>query len=344
MANINVQTVATRRGGLDVLELREIERPRPGPGQALIKVEAAGVAFADVLIREGLYPGIGPYPRPLGYDFVGRVEALGPGVESPPVGARVAALTVTGAAATRIVWPAADLVRAPDHADPAEAVALVLNYVTAHQMMTRVAGLEPGAACLFHGGGGGVGAAFLKLARLQGIKVYATASAGKRPFVESLGGVAIDYASEDFVARLAAEAPGGVRAAFDPLGGASWKRSFSTLGLGGVLVCFGAQNAAPGGRARLTAMAGAALGQPRYTPLDLLSGSRTVAGYNIALRKEGRPDEFRADLAHLFSLLADQRLKPAIAARLPLSEVRRAHEMMGAHAAQGKIVLIPEGA
>lgn len=342
MAINNRVLIARRRGGPAVLEVLEEPAPRPGPLEALVEIEAAGVAFADVLIREGLYPGIGPYPRRIGYDCVGHIAALGSDVEGWAVGDRVAALTVTGAAARLLAWPARDLTRVPTELDAAEAVALVLNYVTAEQMLSRIAGLGPGRTALVHGGGGGVGAALLELARLEEVRCWATASAGKHALVSRLGGRPIDYRTEDFVARLAHEAPSGVDAVFDPIGGAHWKRSFQTLGPGGVLVAYGFQAAAPGGRMAALSAATAAVQQPRYAPLDLLSASRVVAGYNITIRKQGRPEEFRFDLARLFNRLARAELHPVIAGRIPLSQAREAHAKMGSGQVAGKLVIIPD--
>lgn len=338
----NKALVAMQRGGPSVLRLVKEERPAPKAGQVLIEVEAAGVAFADVLIREGLYPGVGPFPRRLGYDFVGRVIAHGPRTETPAIGARVAALTVTGACARYIAWPSEDLVPVPEELDAAEAVALVLNYVTAEQMLARVAGLGPRRTALVHGGGGGVGTALLELARLSRVRVWATASAGKHKLVSALGATPIDYTAEDFTARIRAEAHGGVDAVFDPIGGAHWRRSFDCLAEGGVLVAYGLQAAAPKGRMQVLSTLAAALGQPRFGPLDLLGGSKTVAGYNIALRKKSRPEEFRADLAHLFERLHRKELHPIIAERLLLSLAPRAHELMGSGRVAGKLVIIPD--
>lgn len=339
---INRVLIARKRGGPNVLEILEERPPIPGPLDALIEVEAAGIAFADVLIREGLYPGVGPFPRRLGYDFVGRIKKLGEDVQGWAVGDRVAGLTVTGSAARFLAWPARDLTKVPEELDAGAAVALVLNYVTAWQMLGRVADLGPGRSALVHGGGGGVGAAILELAKLEEVRCWATASTGKHALVERLGARPIDYAAEDFVARLAREAPKGVDGVFDPIGGAHWKRSFRTLATGGVLVAYGLQAAAPSGRMKAMAAASAALGQPRYAPLDLLGTSRVVAGYNITERKKARPDEFRFDLARLLNRLARQELHPIIAGRVPLSRAAEAHALMGSGQVQGKLVIIPD--
>ncbi|MEJ0071195.1 MAG: alcohol dehydrogenase catalytic domain-containing protein [Pseudomonadota bacterium] len=158
------QIVIARRGGPDVLTLVEGPVPQPGPNQLRLRVLAAGVAFADVLMREGLYPGMPRYPFAPGYDVVGTIDSVGPGVDAGwQRGQRVAALTVTGGYARYILVPADDCVAVPDAVDAAAAVSLVLNYLTAYQMLHRVAAVTAGARILVHGAAGGAGSALVEL-------------------------------------------------------------------------------------------------------------------------------------------------------------------------------------
>jgi len=219
-------------------------------------------------------------------------------------------------------------------------VALVLNYVTAWQMLERNTGVGTDDAVLVHGAAGGVGTALLEICRLRNVRVFGTASPGKHDLVAALGGIPIDYAKEDFVARVRSETGGlGVDAAFDHLGGAHLKRSFAALRATGVLVAYGGLSAFKGGRLNLINGVRMLITQPQFKPLDLLSANKAVVGFDIAGRRRVRPDWFAADLKEIFVLAQVGALQPIIASRLPLSRAREAHEMLGGSNVRGKIIL-----
>jgi NADPH2:quinone reductase len=194
----NARMVLTGLGGPEVLKCVEEHLPKPGAGEVRVKILAAGIAFADVLMRRGLYPGTPKFPFTPGYDLVGNIDALGDAVSQFVIGQRVAALTMIGGYSRYTVVPAGRLVPVPDGLDPAEAVSLVLNYVTAYQMLHRVAKLREGQRVLIHAAAGGVGTAALQLGRLAGLEMFGTASKAKHQLVASLGATPIDYRSESF--------------------------------------------------------------------------------------------------------------------------------------------------
>jgi NADPH:quinone reductase-like Zn-dependent oxidoreductase len=331
--------VVRRRGGPDALELERVPVPRPGPGEVVVRMQAAGVAYADVMMREGLYPGVG-LPVTPGYDVVGTVEAVGEGVADLAPGQAVAALTVFGSYARHVRVPAAHAVPIPDGLDPAEAVSLVLNYLTAFQMLHRSAHVSPGDSILVHGAAGGVGTAMLQLARLANVRAFGTASAGKHDLVRALGGIPIDYRTDDFVARVRAEAKGGVEAAFDPIGGANWARSHAALAPTGTLVVFGAYDVLAGGRRDLIGAARMFLRTPRISPIRMLGDNKGVVPYTVTAWRDRRPGLYRQDLITLFTALADRRIAPVVAERVPLAEAARAHALLGGAKIAGKIVLV----
>src|SRR5450432_3900452 len=224
--------VISRKGGPEVLLLVDRDLPIPGPGQVRIQVLATGVAYADVLMRNGLYLGVPALPYAPGYDIVGVVESLGSNVSRAKVGDTVAALTVTGGYSQYIVMPETELIAVPPGLDPAEAVSLVLNYTTAYQMLHRIAKVKEESRVLIHGAGGGVGTAALELGRLAGLEMWGTASPGKHDLVRSLGGPPIDYRSEDFVAAVRRATGDGVDLALDPVGWSYFRRSFRALRAG----------------------------------------------------------------------------------------------------------------
>src|ERR1700733_11747236 len=306
----------SRFGGPEVMELTEQPTiPDPGPDEVRIKVLAAGTGFTDIFIRRGRYPDYkGPLPFTPGYDIVGTVDKVGPGVAGLHEGQLVADLCVVGGYAQYAIRPARFLVPVPDGVDPAEAVCIPLAYLTAFQMLTRYRQLPRGATILVIGASGTVGTALLDLARHLGLKAIGTSSAANLPVVARFGATPIDHRAGDFVAsvrQLTATRPNGpgVDAVFDAIGGAHFARSFACLAPGGLLVGYGSQTMAVGREGMLAAGLGLArlklCGGFRF----LFNGRRAV-WYSITSRRMARPEEFKADMAAVFALLRDGAIHP----------------------------------
>lgn len=330
--------VITQHGAPSVLQTVEDALPDPKAGEVRVKILATAVAYTDILIRKGLYPGIPKPPVTPGYDLVGEVDALGPGVTDLAIGQRVAALTVIGSYGEFLCLPTTELVPVPDAVDPAEAATLVLHDVTAYQMLHRVAQVKSGDRILVHGIAGGVGIALLQLARLQGVEVYGTASAGKHPLIRQLGGIPIDYRQEDFVPRIRELAPVGVDAVFDLVGGNHLFRSYQVLRPRGILVSFGFLAAAKATHHRKLKLL------YHFLCLGLLSAlrwkGRKVTFYSITALKQQHPEWFRQDLTTLLDHLAQGQLCPIIAQRLPLSAAQQAQTLLEQAAVSGSLVLL----
>jgi NADPH2:quinone reductase len=322
------------------LELVEDDLPNPRPGEVRLKMLAAGVSLPDVMMREGLHPEARRPPFTPGWDVVGTVDALGEGVEAVPLEATVAALPIVGGYAEYLCLPATELVRVPPQLDPAEAVCLILNYVTAYQMLHRSAQARPGESALVHGAAGGVGTALLQLARLHGIPTYGTASTGKLRTVESLGGHAIDYKRSDFLKVLQGLPRGGVDVVFDGIGGWNLLRSWRALTRGGRLIAYGLQSCFAGGKRDLKRLLSSTAGWAAAYALSLLSRRKRLSVYSIQMLKRRKPVWFRQDLTTLFDLLGRGELKPVIDRRLPLEQAALAHELLGKCETVGKVVLV----
>ncbi len=329
------RVVITEFGGPEVLRMiEETELPEPKPGEVRVKVLVTSAAFTDVMIRKGKYPDVKERPPfSPGYDMVGVVDKLGDGVTRFKIGQQVADLTVIGAYSEYLCLPESRITPVPEGLDPAEAVSLVLSYVTAYQMLHRVANVKSGQRILIHGAGGAVGTAMVQLGKLMDLEMYGTASKSKRELVKQLGATPIDYKGEDFVERIHSLTGNGVDAAFDPIGGDHLKRSFSVLRRGGKLVAYGFYNAV--------------LGKGGSIPLDflrlklwnILPNGRLATFYSIGALRQKQPEWFSEDLKKLFDWLAQGKIKPVIAMQMPLAEVRRAHELIERADVQGKIVL-----
>jgi len=339
----HTRIVVTRYGGPDQLQVVEEECPEPKRGEARVKVLAAGVSLPDLMMREGVHPETPPVPFTPGWDLVGIVDRLGTGVADAEPGQMVAALPIFGAYAEYVCLPARELVPVPIGLDAAEAVSLVLNYITAYQMLHRTAKVRAGQRVLVHGAAGGVGSALLQLGRLAGLEMYGTCSARTGSAVADLGGIPIDYRQADFVSEIHRLTGEGVDVVFDGIGGTHIWRSRQALRSGGTVVAYGLTSSLRGGRlasGRRHRFHGLPIFALYIAGGWLLPGRKRVRPYSIQWLKRLRPAWFRQDLTTLLDLLRQQKVKPPIAARLPLAEARRAHELLATGGVVGKIVLI----
>jgi NADPH2:quinone reductase len=315
-----------------------------------VRVLAAGVSFTDALIRAGTYLGGPKPPFTPGYELVGVVEELGPGCSTLREGDRIGALTVWGADAERVCVPERYAVEVPEDLDPAEVVSLIFPYMTAYQMLHRTARVRRGETVLVHGAAGRVGTAALELGALAGLRLIGTASSRDRAAVERLGAVFIDYRNEDFLARVRQLTDGdGVDVVLDGIGGRVSLRSFRALRVGdqitgdpgGRLVMMGNYNTMVQGRRSWR-------GWLEWWPATAvawlwgtLSPRRRAMGYRVQKLRIPHQDWFREDFQVLLELLRASKIHPVVAERLPLSDARRAHELLDSSAAKGKLVLVP---
>jgi NADPH:quinone reductase-like Zn-dependent oxidoreductase len=323
-----------------VLQLADDEMREPAPGEVRIRVRAAGVAWPDVMMRTGLYPGKMPaLPFAPGYDVAGVVDRVGPG-SAFRVGQPVAAITITGGYAETVWVPEIAVAPVPEGApeglDPFQVTCLPLNHITAYQMLHRFARVKAGERILVHGAAGGVGTALLQLAALAGVESYGTASAGKHDAVRRLGATPIDYRNEDFVERIRALTGEGVEAVFDPIGGGHMERSYAALCPGGRLIAYGERSIVGSGvyNAAEAETQEAFLRRQKADP-----DGKTVQWYECYDHVLGDPGWFQEDMKALLGLLGRQAIQPVIAARLPLEQAARAQAMLEAGAVTGKIVL-----
>lgn len=337
----NRRIVVTRLGGPDVLEVVEEDLPNPGPDQVRVKTLAAGVSAYDLMIRSVSLPGNPQVPFTPGEDVVGVVDELGEDVSTVEIGQRVAAWTFgrSGTYAQFVCVPADAAVPVPSSLDSAEAVALVVNYLTARLYLHRTARVRRGERILVHGAAGGLGTALLELGRQAGLEAYGTASSYNHDVVSSLGATPIDYRAVDFVERIQELTGDGVDVVFDPIGGVrQLRRSYRALRRGGRLVPLGSVATATAGR--------------RVVPLSLLTilllklipdGRRVPLTPNMMKFPHTHLSWYRESLAELLEWAAAGTIKPLVAERFPLMEAARAHEQLerGGHA--GKVVLMAGG-
>lgn len=321
-----------------LLETRALNNP--ADGQVIVKMEASGIAFAEQSMRRGRYYEQPKFPFVPGYDLVGTVVATGPGVDAALVGKRVAAMTKTGGWASYALLPASDLLPVPEAIDPLEAETLIVNGITAWQMLYSKAGIKCGQTILVHGANGGVGTILTQLALNAGVRVIGTASPRHHETLRAQGVQPVDYNDIDLAGSVLKLAPGGVDAVFDHLGGPSFARSFSLLAKGGALVCYAIASALNDtGNVLIPFLK--VLVQLGWW--NIMPNGRKAYFYNIWDGKgtETFRGQQREDFAQLTTLLASGVLKPQIAGRFPLARIADAMKLAESRTAYGKVVIVP---
>jgi synaptic vesicle membrane protein VAT-1 len=324
------------------LYLRQGPVPAAGPGQVLIRMEATGVSFAEQQMRRGRYYDQPPFPFVPGYDLVGMVCATGEGVEPGMAGTRVAALVKVGGWASHVLVDAADVVPVPDGITATEAETVVVNGITAWQMLHRKARVRTGMTVLVHGANGGVGSVLVQLALSAGLTVIGTASTRHRAALRERGVIPVDYRTEDIPARVRELAPGGVDAVFDHIGGRSVLDSWALLAPGGTLVSYGSASSRDDSGSKQWPVLRLLF---RIWLWNALPNHRHAYFFNIwagsALNKKRFRARLRADLTQVFAAVQRGEIIPQIAIQLPLSRIAEALRLAESGTVAGKIVLHP---
>jgi synaptic vesicle membrane protein VAT-1 len=333
-----------KHGGPNVLEVRETPDPEPKPGEVRVRARACGLNFAEVMARQGLYPDAPKPPCIVGYEGAGVVDAVGEGVTSYRSGDRVIYMSRFGGQASVVCVPERQLLEMPEPMSFEEGAGLPVNYLTAYHMLFVVKRIRAGDHVLIHMAAGGVGTAVLQLCKtVEGVVTIGTASAKKHDYVRGHGcDHVIDYRTVDYVEEVNRITNGrGVDVVLDALGGPDWKKGYSLLAPGGLLVAFGLANANVGGKRSLVRALGQVLGSPLYSVMKMMNDNRGIVGVNmgqlwgnIGLIKE----EADAVLAHYRA----GRIRPHIGGTYPFSRAADAFGELENGKNVGKVVLIPD--
>lgn len=335
--------VVTRYGAPDVLKLQERPDPAPATGEVVVRVHAAGINFADILMRLGYYSGVPKAPFIPGLEAAGVIEAVGEDVTQPRAGERVVVLRPGGCYAERVVVPAAQAIPIPAAMSFEEAAALPVNYLTVYQALHHMTTLRAGERLLIHAVAGGVGLAAIQLAKLIGAEIFGTASASKHEFLRQQGVAhCIDYRTQDFEQEIRRLTGGeGVDVVLDAVGGASYRKSYRLLRQGGRLICFGMSSAVPGKGRSLKALV-EWWNSPSFNPLDMISKNRIVMGLHLGPMGRAHPELVLAWTQELFRLYNDGKIKPHVGATFALGDAAAAHHYIHERRNLGKVLLIPE--
>jgi NADPH:quinone reductase-like Zn-dependent oxidoreductase len=333
----------TKAGGPEVLEVREAADPAPGPGQVRVRVKAAGLNFAEVMARQGLYPDAPKTPFVAGYEAAGVIDAVGEGVTLLKVGERVMAMSRFGAHADTLVTSAQLVVAIPDAMTFEEAAAVPVNYITAYHMLFRVANLRARSKVLVHMAAGGVGIAALQLCRtVPGVITFGTASASKHEAIRAQGcDHAIDYRSADYGDEIRRLTGGkGVDIILDALGGKDWKKGMGLLRPAGLLIAFGFANMASGDKKDYLNLISQAVQIPLFTPLGLMNDNRGIAGVNIGHLWD-ELELLNEELGAVLDLYKEGKIKPQVSDVVPFDRAADAHRIIQSRKNIGKVILVP---
>jgi NADPH:quinone reductase-like Zn-dependent oxidoreductase len=332
--------VITKHGGPGVLQVQERADPTLGPGQVRIDVAAAGINFADVMARMGLYADAPKTPCVVGYEVAGTIVELGEGASTPAnplsVGQRVLAGTQFGGYASQVVAGAGDVVALPEELSFEQGAAIPVNYGTAWAGLIGYGNLQPGERVLIHSAGGGVGIAATQIAKHVGVEVYGTASPGKHARCLELGvDHMIDYTKPGWERGLPK-----FDLIMDAIGGASFRRSYNLLRPGGRLVAFGASSVVSGERKNVVTALRAVARMPRFGLIKQMSESKAVIGLNMLSLWKDR-GTLEPWIEPLRELLADGTVKPVVAEAFAFEDAGAAQNMITERRNVGKVVLTP---
>jgi NADPH:quinone reductase-like Zn-dependent oxidoreductase len=336
------QVVTTGNGGVEVLKVQEAPDPKPDKGEVVIQVKAAGLNFADILARQGLYPDGPKKPCVMGYEVAGLVEAVGEGVDGGLVGKAVVALTRFGGQAEKVAVRADQIFEKPESLTFEQAAAIPVNYLTAYALLYVMGSLQANESVLIHNAGGGVGLAALDIAKKIGATTFGTASPGKHEFLRERGlDHPIDYRNQDWLPVLKELTNGrGVELVIDPIGGSHWKKSYAALRHTGRLGMFGVSSASANGlRGKLKLIKAAAL-MPRFHPLGLLNKNRGVFGLNLG-HLWHEPEKVATWMKVILDGVSEGWIRPFVDKAFPFAQAGDAHSYVEARKNIGKVVLVP---
>lgn len=333
------QVWITKVGGPEVLQLKEAPDPQVKAGTVRIRVKAAGINFADLLARQGLYPDAPKLPAVVGYEVAGLVDQIGEGADFK-VGDRVGAITRFGGYSDVAIVPQEFVFPIPASLSFEEAAAIPVNYLTAWLMLLHQGNLQPGDKVLVHAAAGGVGQAALQICRWRGAAVFGTASAGKHARLKELGVEhCIDYHHQDFEAEVKRLTEGrGVQIVLDAVGGESYRKSYRCLSALGKLMMFGVSSFSPSDSRSLLSVAKGFLQMPSFKPIPLMNQNRGVMGFNLGHLWD-RKDLLNQSLRDILQKVEAGVFKPMVDRSFPLEKASEAHAYIHAHQNFGKVVL-----
>ena len=336
------QVVITKAGPPEVLQVRESPDPTAKAGEVRIRVKAAGINFADLMARLGLYPDAPKIPCVIGYEVAGVIDQVGPATVGVAVGDRVFGMPHFGGYSDTIVVPVAQAIRMPDKMSFEEAAAMPVVYLTAHHMLLYMGTLRPGMKVLLHSAAGGVGLAAIDILRAHGCEIIGTASPGKHDFLRERGVQDCIDSTGDVQAAVRALTGGNgtIDLICNAIGGSSWKRDYALLSPGGRLICYGVSAMTPGERRSIWSLLKFVFGIAWWTPIGLMNENKTVTGINMAHLFD-RLDILRPQFESLIRMYEAGKIRPFVDKTFSFTDAPAAHQYLHDRKARGKLLLVP---
>ena len=326
-------------GGVDSTEILDVEEPQASEGEVVVRIHRAGINFADLMMRQGLYGSNPDFPFTPGYEASGVIISLGKGVKGLELGDRVLAMTGFGGYSEKVSIPSSRVFKLPDSVTFDQAAAIPVTYGTAYHMLFHLGRISPGDSVLIHHAAGGVGTAVAQLCKVAGASVViGTASAPKKEFVESIGVKFVDRETEDFV-KICKDMTGGkgVHHAIDPVGGKNLMRSYKATRRGGKVYFFGASSAVKGDKRSIISAFRMWLNTPKFNPIKMMSSNKAIFGVHMGLLDDNTI--FEGHLSALSKMLEDNEIDPIIDSIWRFERVSEAQMHMHDRKNRGKILL-----
>ena len=331
----------TKAGAPEVLQVREAPDPEAAEGQVRIRVRAAGINFADLMARVGLYPDAPKIPCVVGYEVSGVVDQVGAGVTDFKEGDRVFGMPRFGGYTDTLAIGADQVFHLPEKMTFEQGAAMPVVYLTAYTMMIFTGNLREGSKVFIHSVAGGVGLAAIELAQMRNCTIFGTASASKHEFLRARGvHHPIDSKGDYIAATRAIVGDKGLDLVLDPVGGKSWGDGYDLLGECGRLVAFGLSSASSGKKRSLIHAAMQVMGIRKYNPIKLMDDNKTVSGVNMG-HMFGRLDLLRPQFAALIELYEAGKIAPHVDKSFKFDDAPAAHHYIHDRKAIGKVVLVP---
>ncbi len=336
------QVWITKAGSPEVLQVREAPDPTPQAGEVRVRVEASGINFADLMARMGIYPDAPKLPCVVGYEVAGTVDAVGSGVTEFEIGQPVLAITHFGGYSDVVCVPAWQVFLRPVQMSAQEGAALLINYVTAYQLLVVMGALRRGDRVLIHSAAGGVGLAALEICRIHGAETLGLAASSKHDFLRARGlDYALDSHSDEWPEKVQQVTQGaGVHIILDAQGGPNWKRNYALLAPTGRLLVFGASSLAQGSRRSIPALLRMVLTMPGFKPLRLMDDNKGVLGVNLGHLWE-QPKMIRGWAEQVLTWYEEGKLHPYVDRAFPFDQAADAHRYLHDRKATGKVLLVP---
>ncbi len=331
-----------KSGGVEVLKIRETDAPLPGRGEVKIDVKAAGINFADIMARKGIYPDAPKKPCVVGYEVSGTVESVGEDVDSTLIGKPVIAVTRFGGYSDTVVVPVAQVFEKPESLNFEQGAALPVNYLTAYQLLVVMGALKSGEKVLIHNAGGGVGLAALDIARHIGAVTFGTASSHKHIFLQERGlDYVIDYRTQDWlkeIRRLTQDK--GADVIIDPIGGRNTRKSYRALSRAGRLGLFGLSTSTQTRFSAKVSLVKTVLRMPRFHPVRLMNANKGIFGVNVD-HMWGVEEKMFPWMFEIIKGVEEDWVNPHVDRVFPFEKAAEAHLYIEKRQNIGKVVLVP---